>query len=102
VRTPRGDGILWVSVWDSLTDGAEFYNLLDRTTDRRYGPSSARTLAPPRAGAGMTAARVYDVGGRAIAVITGEIRGRAVVVYVNLPAGEDPMGFDAAGIRIEE
>jgi hypothetical protein len=102
VRTPRGEGIIWVSIWDSLTDGAEFYTLVDRTTDRRYGPSTARTLTAPRAGPGMTSARLYDVGGRAVAVVTGEIRGRAVVAYVNLPAGEDPMAFEVSRVRIED
>jgi hypothetical protein len=100
IRTPRGEGIVWVSVWDSSTDGAEFYDLLDRTTDRRYGPSSARTVGAPQAGAGMATARVYSVGGRAISVRTGEIDGRPVVVYANLPAGEDPLAIDPSRIRL--
>ena len=100
IRTPRGDGLVWITVWDSAMDGAEFYDLLDRTTDRRYGPSSARTIGAPQAGPGMATARVYSVGGRAISVRTGEIDGRPIVVYTNLPAGDDPLVVETSRIRI--
>src|SRR5687768_12266652 len=42
VRSARGEGLIWVSVWDSSIDAGDFYNLMDRTIDRRYGPSPAR------------------------------------------------------------
>ena len=104
VRTTRGEGLVWVSVWDSTIDAGDFYNLLDRTIDRRYGPSVARPYPGLASARGMANGRAYTVGGRAVGVATGEVSGRPVVVYVDLPAGDDVgmvdlarIGLDAAG-----
>jgi hypothetical protein len=89
VRTGRGEGVVWVSVWDSQVDAADFYNLMDRTIDRRYGPSAARPYPGLASARGMTSGRAYTIGGRSVGIATGEISGRPVVVYVDLPAGDD-------------
>jgi hypothetical protein len=102
LRTPRGEGIAWVTVWDSQIDAAEFYGLAERTVDRRFGPSAARTLSSAQAGPGMTTGRAYTIGGRSITVSTGEIGTRPVVIYVDVPAGDDPSVFDLARLRLTQ
>ena len=102
LRTPRGEGIAWVTVWDSQIDAVEFYGLSERTVDRRFGPSAARTLSPAQAGPGMTMGRSYTVGGRSITVSTGEIGTRPVVVYVDVPAGDEWAVLDLARIRLAQ
>ena len=101
VKTPRGDGSVWVSVWDTQIDAGDFYMLMDRTIDRRYGPAPARTLAGADL-AGMSSGRAYTVGGRAVSIRTGEINGRPVVIYVDLPAGDDLGTLDVRRIRLED
>jgi hypothetical protein len=102
VRSSRGDGIVWVSVWDSTIDSGDFYNLMDRTIDRRYGPSEARDFPGLSSAKGMTSGRAYTIAGRSVGVATGELAGRPVVVYVDLPAGDDIGIIDLARIGLRE
>ncbi len=89
VRTTRGEGLIWVSAWDTQVDAADFYTMLDRSVDQRYGPSEARGYPGLPGVRGMTSGRSYAVKGRAVGVATGEIAGRPVVVYIDLPGGDD-------------
>jgi len=74
-----GDGIAWLTVWDSKIDAGEFHDLLDTSILKRYRG------AKPRAANGD--ARTYDVGGRTIQLSIGEVDGRPVVLYVDVPSG---------------
>ena len=100
VRSGRGDGLVWVSVWDSPVDAGDFYNLMDRMIDRRYGPSTAR--AYPGLTRTITDGRAYTIGGRSVGVATGQVSGRPVVVYVDLPAGDNIGILDLSRISIRE
>lgn len=102
LRTPRGEGSVWVSVWDTQIDAGDFYMLIERTVDRRYGPSPARTLSRAELGTGMSNGRAYTVGGRSVSIRTGEIAGRPVVVYVDMPAGDDLNVLDVARVRLTQ
>ena len=77
--TKGGDGIAWVTVWDSKIDAGEFYDLLDTSILKRY------RNAKPRSADGSS--RVYEAAGRTIQVTTGEVGGRPVVLYVDVPVG---------------
>jgi hypothetical protein len=37
IKTPKGDAIAWVTVWDSSIDAAEFFDLLDASMIKRFG-----------------------------------------------------------------
>ena len=87
-------------MWDTPIDAGDFYNLMDRMIDRRYGPSAAR--AYPGLGRGITDGRAYTVGGRSVGVATGQISGRPVVVYVDLPAGDNLGILDLSRVSISE
>jgi hypothetical protein len=78
-ETKGGDGIAWVTVWDSKIDAGEFFDLVDTSILKRY------RNAKPRSADGSS--RVYEAAGRTIQVIAGEIGGRPVVLYVDVPAG---------------
>ena len=101
VRTSRGEGLIWVSAWDTQVDAADFYTMLDGTIDRRYGPSVARDYPGLAAARGMTSGRSYTVKGRSVGIATGEISGRPVVVYIDLPAGDDVGGVDLRRIDLK-
>ena len=102
VKTGRGEGAVWVSVWDTQIDAGDFFMLIERTVDRRYGPSQARTLTRAESGPGMASGRAYTVGGRTVSIRTGEIGGRPVVIYVDLPAGDDVNVLDVSRVRVQD
>ena len=102
VRTSRGEGAIWVSVWDTDVDAGDFYTLIDGTVDRRYGPAPARALAGAELGSGLSSGRAYTVAGRAVSIRTGQLGGRPVVVYVDFPAGDDLGLLDVSRIRLEQ
>ena len=80
--TPRGQALVWVSVWDTPVDAAEFNDLLGQAIARRYG---VRQSAEAPAGSG--GARSFDAAGRHVTVSAGEVQGRPAVVLVDAPAG---------------
>jgi hypothetical protein len=72
--TPSGEGIAWVSVWDTPLDAAEFHDLARQAAAKRYGGRVATD-------ASVTA------GGRTISVTATEIAGRPAVVWLDVPQG---------------
>lgn len=69
LRTPSGEALVWVTVWDSNVEAAEFHDLLTRVVDRR-GLALGAT--------------------RKLSATTAEIQGRPAVIYADVPAGVDP------------
>jgi hypothetical protein len=91
-ETSGGDGIAWVTVWDSKIDAGEFFDLMDTLILKRY-----RNAKPK----GATAeARTYDVGGRTIQVTASEIGGHAVVLYVDVPTGASTNVIDLTKVML--
>lgn len=89
IRSSRGDGIAWLTVWDSNIDAAEFGSDLDDVMKRRF-PSAS----PNSTGAG----RAYSIAGRTITIWGGELDGRNVVLYTDLPKGDS---YDMKGTTLE-
>lgn len=92
VRTAGGEALVWLTVWDSALDAAEFRDLLDRGLERRLEVS----------GAGESAARTFSARGRTIHLSTAESGGRPLVVYVDVPAGVSGALVDLAATRLAE
>jgi hypothetical protein len=92
--TPRGQGIAWVTVWDSQADASEFFDLLGKVVAKRYGAASDST-----AGAVV---RNYSAGGRALQTSTTEISGRPVVLYVDVPAGASTAVIDINAVGLKQ
>src|SRR5438477_9707953 len=82
VNTPQGQGIVWLTVWDSQVEAGEFFHLAGQAVEARYKTKAA---------AGSTdLQKRYLGGGRTIQVSTFEIQGRPVVIYADVPTGANP------------
>ena len=92
--TPRGQGITWVTVWDSPADASEFFDLLGKITIKRYGAKSA--AAPG------SVTRSYVGGGRSVQISTDEVGGRPVVLYVDVPEGANTSVLDVSKVALKQ
>jgi hypothetical protein len=94
VNTPQGQGIVWLTVWDSSVEAGEFFHLAGQTVEKRYSTKS---------GKGSTdLVKKYSGAGRTLQVSTMEIQGRPVVIYVDIPAGADPNIVNSAQVTLKE
>ena len=78
VSVPRGDALVWVTVWDTPVDAAEFTEAVDRALGRRFSRERVRDVE---------GGRVYPAGEREVTVWGGDVGGKAVVVYTDAPSG---------------
>ena len=92
VRTPRGQGLLWVTVWDTPVDAAQFVDAVGQGIGKRY-----RTDAPTVSAAGV---RTYSGSGRTVVITPRNIGGRDVVIYVDVPAGAPTSLIDPSRISL--
>ena len=93
-NTAGGQGIVWVTVWDSSLEGTEFFDLLNQAVEKRY---HVKMTGQPGA---MT--RTYTAAGRTIEVSTSEVSGRPVVMYVDVPSGASTHVLDLNQIKFHE
>jgi hypothetical protein len=84
--TKGGDGITWVTVWDTRVDAGEFFDLLDTLILKRFRNAKPRTAT--------SVEHTYDVAGRTMQLTTTEVAGRPVVMYVDVPAGAPTDAID--------
>ena len=98
VDTPRGQGLFWVSVWDTPFEAAEFTDLLARAVERRYG---ATRSSAARGDANGASVRTFEAPGRHVSVTAGEVNGRAAVVLADLPVGAAVGALDLRQTRVE-
>jgi len=98
IRTAAGDALVWATAWDSPVDGADFLDVMGDTARRRYGLGRQDPVP------GATTRR-YDVpasakrGARTVTLALEQVDGRAVVVYMDTPAGT-PAPLDASRITV--
>jgi hypothetical protein len=92
VQTPRGDALVWVTVWDNAAEATEFTSVLERATGRRFDGEKIRDLPNGKR---------LEIGQREISWWSGEIRGRAAVIYTDAPAGTGEI-IGPSGIRLDQ
>jgi len=93
-NTGGGEGIVWVTVWDSQADGSEFYDLLGRVAANRVEiPYTVPTGSLVRRFTGR---------GRTIEITTTEVGGRPVVMYVDVPEGSSTAVLDLTQLRLAQ
>jgi len=92
VSTPRGNALVWATVWDSVVDAAQFADAAGEATGRRY-----RTGPPTQS---TTGARTYTGVSRTVVITPHEITGRSVVLYVDVPTGVSPALLDPSRITL--
>ena len=94
VNTPQGQGIVWLTVWDSPVEGGEFFHLAGQAVEARYSTKVA---------SGSTElVKKYSGGGRTIQISTMEIQGRPVVIYADVPAGANPNIINPAQVTLSQ
>jgi len=94
VNTPQGQGIVWLTVWDSPVEAGEFFHMAGQAIEARYSTKAA---------SGSTdLVKKYSPSGRALQVSTMEIQGRPVVIYVDVPAGANLSIINPAQVRLKE
>lgn len=93
-NTSGGQGIAWVTVWDSSVDASEFFTMIGESVEKRYGAKGSASL-------GMTT-KLYTAGGRSIQITTAEVSGRPVVLYLDVPAGSNTTVLDLDKIALKE
>lgn len=94
IDLPRGEALVWFSIWDSSLDAAEFRDLLDTAVLRRFKgvePGSADSMT-----------RTYRTGSRVIGLIAVEVAGRPAVIYVDAPSGTQVNLIDVSRVRLDE
>src|ERR1051325_10323180 len=97
VHTPKGDGIVWVSAWDTARDAAEFVSSLTAAIATRFG-GELHTL--PNASVDAGGGKRYDFANQTIVVATREIDGRTVVAYTQVPRGTSTALLDFAKVTL--
>jgi hypothetical protein len=79
IRTGRGDGIAWLTLWDSPVQAAKFGSDIEEIVGKRFRSPTARENP---AGKSWT---ISD--GRTITLWGGNIAGHPAVLYTDMPAG---------------
>jgi hypothetical protein len=94
VNTPQGQGIVWVTVWDSPVDAGEFFHMSSDAVEKRYST---------KAGAGSTElVKKYSGSGRTVVISTQEIQGRPTVIYADVPAAANPNIVNPAQVTLTQ
>ena len=91
VRTAKGEGIVWFTLWDTAVDAGEFADLVKSTITHRFG--NQREAAIP----GGTE---YTGTARTLRVAGGEVAGRSFVLYVDVPAGASADLIDPRAVKL--
>ena len=90
VKTPAGDALAWVTVWDRPGDAAEFMSAMDRVMLERFN------VRPRVTGE----RRHFDTPKRTIEMDVRNVAGRPVVLYVDVPAGSSTDLVDLAKVKV--
>ena len=93
-NTAGGNGIAWVTVWDSQADASEFFDMLGKVMKKRYNAESDSTAG--------SLVRSYSAAGRNVQVSTTEVGGRPVVLYVDVPAGASTNVLDITKVGLKQ
>jgi hypothetical protein len=94
VNTPQGQGIVWLTVWDSPVEAGEFFHLVGQAVETRYSTKAAK--------ASTDLVKKYSAAGREVEVSTTEIKGRPVVLYADVPAGASTKIINAAQVTLKK
>ena len=94
IDTGRGEALVWFSVWDTSIDAADFFSSFDIGYSKRF-PGTRPLSATQQM-------RTYKSGQRTIAFMSGEVQGRPVVVFSDVPEGVRPDLLDLSKVVLKE
>ena len=92
VKTPAGAGIIWLTVWDSAVDAAQFRDLMEQTIETRF------KTAHGAGGSGVT--RKFAGQGRSLELSAVVVQGRPAVLFTDVPAGATTHLIDVAKVKL--
>jgi hypothetical protein len=90
--TPHGEGLVWVTVWDTTPDAADFFDAMQSVIEHRFGY--------PAATAPSARSVRYAAHGRTLSLWGGEVGSRQVVLYADMPQGANPSPIDVQRVRL--
>ena len=90
VKTPQGNALVWVTVWDRPGDAAEFMSAMDQVMRERFNIRPAVTGER----------RYFEAPTRQMIVDVREVRGRPVVLYLDVPKGGNLNLVDLAKVKV--
>lgn len=90
VKTSAGSALVWVTVWETPGDAAEFMSAIDDVMRVRFN------VRPRVTGE----RRHFDAPKRTIEVDVREVGGRPVVLYVDVPAGASTAIVDFSKVKV--
>lgn len=94
VETRAGAGLVWLTVWDSSVDAAEFRDAMERMVEKRFG------VAARSGGSGNT--RRWTARGRRLMLSADEIDGRPVIMWEDLPSAATSGVLTLGGVTLRE
>jgi hypothetical protein len=94
LKTPKGDGLVWVTVWDSPVDAAEFTSAMEDVISLQFGSPTPHTNAQQ--------VRSYETHTRTLTLWGGQVDGRPTVVYVDVPAGSPTDVIDVSKVKLTQ
>jgi hypothetical protein len=94
IDTGRGEALVWMTIWDTSIDAADFFSSLDIGYSRRF--PATRPLSA------TGAMRTYRSGQRIIGFASGEVRGRPVVIFSDVPDGVRADLLDVSKVTLKE
>ena len=94
VRAGGGEAFVWLTVWDTGTDAAEFFQAAGDAVAKRYEGARADSGAGPNVKAGSGGnTKTYTAaardGGRVVRVRALDVAGRPAVLYVDAPSAAE-------------
>lgn len=92
VRTPRGEGLAWLTVWDTPVDAAEFASAMGQAISKRFGDPASHAAA--------NGATVFTTSRRVLSLWGGEVGGRSAVLYVDVPTGASTDLIDLSRVKL--
>ena len=94
-RTPEGEAIAWLTVWDSPVDAGEFFDVMDTALRKRFRDLRMESIGPQE--------RRYTGGDRAMRMTASEVQGRPAVLFVDVPrGGRTDAVLDLGAVRLRE
>ena len=90
VQVAGGTGIVWLTVWDTPIEGAEFRDKMERMVERRFGAT--------RNSGGDGDVRSWVLRGRRLQLTQLEMSERSVVIWEDLPSAARSGVLDRARV----
>jgi hypothetical protein len=91
LKTPQGDGLAWLTVFQTPVDAVEFAQAMQDVVTKRYPAAMGHKTA-----SGMR----FEGAGRTVLIWGGTVAGRSAVLYLDMPAGARTDVIDLSKVKL--